>query len=363
MRKKSLIIFVFIFSLFFCLNIDGVFARQDEFGGGSGISYSYGIVCSYGGKRAFKTSKSSTIGGGHVDQNYPFTYALKVNCNNTSCEKLSVSTYGLVKDQNGAKKEIKISNKDNLSSMVNNDKGKFGFKKGEGVSNCPDKVGFEWSALNGTQLDKVNDFGNFVLNSNNKQGSLEKKQKFSADEARKIDIKNIVDSSVSGKKRTTTDTTGDGENTISTEIENEENTGNQESVDSIHDASDEWSSEDGNSSNESVSCAELLGDENVELISNILFIISIVGVVLGVVLGSVDFLRAIVSSDDDALAQAWKKFKFRIISIVILLLLPVLVDFILSFVNDNLHFKKVDVNGDLVGDEITVEVGKASDCS
>ena len=365
MKNNKLFMIIFVFVMFFCVNIDSALALDDRGGGGSVTSYSYGVVCSYGGVRKWTTGKSSTIGGGTVEQNYPYTFTLKVNCNNSSCDKLDVSTYGLVKDQDGSKKEIKINNYNSLGNMINENSSKFGFKKGKGVTTCPDKVGFEWETLTNFKLDKVDEFGNFLLNSTiYKQASLESSYRFYADNAKNVDIKEETDSSISKKKRTTTDTTDTGENSSSNEIENDNQSGsNAEEVEGVHNAADRWNynqtitSEDG-----TIQCTELLGDANIEIIKTALLIMAVIGIVLVVAFGISDFVKAIASSDDDALKQAGKHVKNRIISVIVLLLLPVLVDFVLGFINDNLYFQKVDKDGNL-GEEIHVKVGKVSDCA
>lgn len=143
---------------------------------------------------------------------------------------------------------------------------------------------------------------------------------------------------------------------------NDERGGNFALIGSILAAARKWGTEDtGVSSDGSISCEALLGPDNVKIISDVLLVISVIGVILVIVLGMSDFVKAIASSDDDALAQAFKRIKHRILSVIILLLLPVLVDFILGLVNDNLHFEKIDHKGDSKG-EISIKVGKASDC-
>ncbi|MBR2833044.1 MAG: hypothetical protein IKE75_01170 [Bacilli bacterium] len=110
-----------------------------------------------------------------------------------------------------------------------------------------------------------------------------------------------------------------------------------------------------------ITCKKLLGSDNVKLIRTYLFYICAAGVIIVIVLGISDFVKAIASSDDDALMTAWKRLKNRIISVIILLLLPALVNFVLSFVDDNMHLEIVDKNGEVKKD-ISVKFGKASDC-
>ena len=137
---------------------------------------------------------------------------------------------------------------------------------------------------------------------------------------------------------------------------------NKEIVQSIINAAKKWGSEEyGVSSDGTISCTALLGPENVDLISDILLIISAIAVVLLIVFEIGDFVKAVASSDDDALAQAFKKLKNRIISVVVLLMLPALVDFALGFINDNLHYEVIKSDG-TIGEDVSIKVGKASDC-
>lgn len=111
-----------------------------------------------------------------------------------------------------------------------------------------------------------------------------------------------------------------------------------------------------------ITCTELIGDDNVKKIHSYLLLICVAGVVIVVILGSLDFIKAIASSDDDALASAGKRIKYRIISVIILLLLPALVNFILSMADDNLHFEIRDPNNNKKKNDISIKLGKASDC-
>lgn len=112
--------------------------------------------------------------------------------------------------------------------------------------------------------------------------------------------------------------------------------------------------------NGELTCTELLGTDNVKLISSLFLYICVAGVVLVIILGSTDFVRAVASSDEDALAQAFKKIKTRLISVVILLLLPILVNMILSFVNGNAHFEVV--GEDEKEKDVSIKIGSVTDC-
>lgn len=60
--------------------------------------------------------------------------------------------------------------------------------------------------------------------------------------------------------------------------------------------------------------------------------IVIIGVILTVVLGLLDFTGAVTSQEDGALKKASGKFMKRVISIAVIFLLPVLITFILNIV-------------------------------
>ena len=137
---------------------------------------------------------------------------------------------------------------------------------------------------------------------------------------------------------------------------------NKDIFKSIVNAANKWGKEDyGVSKDGSVSCRALLGPDNIELINDVLFFICILGVILVVVLGIMDFIKSIASSDDDAMAKAFKRLRNRLISVIILLILPVFVNFVLGFINDNVHFEIVNENGE-VTEDVSIQVGRASDC-
>lgn len=74
--------------------------------------------------------------------------------------------------------------------------------------------------------------------------------------------------------------------------------------------------------------------ETWDFIWRIYNMIVIVGVILTVVLGLLDFTGAVTSQEDGALKKAGGKFMKRVISIAIIFLLPVLITFILNIVPD-----------------------------
>ena len=105
------------------------------------------------------------------------------------------------------------------------------------------------------------------------------------------------------------------------------------SVTSTSDLSD-WSSD----YNKDQSCTgkdSILGDPNDEnsvawLLDKILTYTTIVGMVLVVVLSSIDFLKVIAKSDDEAMAKATKKLALRLVFAGLLFFVPTLTNALLD---------------------------------
>lgn len=79
----------------------------------------------------------------------------------------------------------------------------------------------------------------------------------------------------------------------------------------------------------------LLGNPNDEnsvawLLQTLLNYIKVIGPILVIVLSSVDFLKVIVKSDDDAMAAATKKLGYRLILAALLFFIPTIVTAILQ---------------------------------
>lgn len=84
-----------------------------------------------------------------------------------------------------------------------------------------------------------------------------------------------------------------------------------------------------NDYNQEQSCDSILGDPNDEnsvawLLNKILTYTTIVGMILVVVLSSIDFLKVIVNSSDDDMAKAAKKLALRLIFAAFLFFVPTL---------------------------------------
>ncbi len=86
---------------------------------------------------------------------------------------------------------------------------------------------------------------------------------------------------------------------------------------------------------QSQTCDSLLGDPNDEnsvawLLNKLLSYVTIVGAILVVVLSSIDFLKVIAKSDDEAMAKATKKLFLRLVFAGLLFFVPVLTKVLLD---------------------------------
>lgn len=87
-----------------------------------------------------------------------------------------------------------------------------------------------------------------------------------------------------------------------------------------------------------LSCTEIFGSKlQLEIfstfINNIFFIILIVTIIILILFSMFDFTKGIISHDDDFLRKTFKNFKIRLISIVILILSPIILNTIISYIN------------------------------
>lgn len=69
------------------------------------------------------------------------------------------------------------------------------------------------------------------------------------------------------------------------------------------------------------------------LVQLILNVIKVVGPILVVILSSIDFIKVIVKSDDEAMSKAQKKLIMRLILVLLLFLIPTIVQVLLGMFN------------------------------
>lgn len=87
-----------------------------------------------------------------------------------------------------------------------------------------------------------------------------------------------------------------------------------------------------------------LSDQIIAFIYNILKWVKYIAPVLVIILGILDFVKALAAQDDDAMKKAQGKFVKRMIAAVLLFLLPLIIDYVLSvfhLVNDSCNINKI----------------------
>src|SRR5574344_558118 len=87
-----------------------------------------------------------------------------------------------------------------------------------------------------------------------------------------------------------------------------------------------------NTGTDVTTCEDLLGPNVLNLLKTIFKMIQIIGPIIALGLGMYDILMALANGEDDAKKKAFKKLGRRIAAAVLLLLLPYIVDFILSLI-------------------------------
>lgn len=77
----------------------------------------------------------------------------------------------------------------------------------------------------------------------------------------------------------------------------------------------------------------IINGEIEDIIHDIVWFIFIAGVLLAIILGMVDFVSSVVSAKDDSMTKSWRRFIKRIVATAILLLLPLILEFLLTQIN------------------------------
>ncbi len=85
--------------------------------------------------------------------------------------------------------------------------------------------------------------------------------------------------------------------------------------------------------------------EDVKMLHSIYMALIIIGPILVVVLGTIDYAKAVIASDEKKMQENKKKFPKRLIAGVLLLLVPFIIKFLLSIFGGNLKLLKCIVNG------------------
>ncbi len=101
-----------------------------------------------------------------------------------------------------------------------------------------------------------------------------------------------------------------------------------------------------------VSCNVILGNSLSNFLKNFFLILCVVGILACIVLTILDFISLVNSGEDDGFSKNFKKLRIRIILIIVLLLLPMLINWFIDFANNHLYY---DTNG-------KITFGDVSDC-
>lgn len=88
-----------------------------------------------------------------------------------------------------------------------------------------------------------------------------------------------------------------------------------------------------NIANDEMECEDIFDNSFGELLNTLLNYIRIIGPILVVLLSALDFIKAVVSSDEKAMKQAQSKLVIRLVAAICLFLVPTLVQLLLSFIN------------------------------
>ncbi len=82
-------------------------------------------------------------------------------------------------------------------------------------------------------------------------------------------------------------------------------------------------------------CEEILGNDLIEFLKRIFYIIIIIGLAITIIGGSMDFMKALTASkSDEELQKAFTKAKTRVLILVVLMLLPFLIEFLINTFGD-----------------------------
>ncbi|MCI9084618.1 MAG: hypothetical protein HFH46_03300 [Bacilli bacterium] len=90
---------------------------------------------------------------------------------------------------------------------------------------------------------------------------------------------------------------------------------------------------------ENIDCEALLSNYKEEqsvrnFLNNLFWIISIIGIILLIIMTSIEFIKVVTGQDDEGLIKAFKHTVIRGVCVVILLLLPIILSAILGLMND-----------------------------
>lgn len=312
MKKKYGLLFLLCLLMFFCINIDGVEAKVAS------------KTCIYKGKILVQTSTGGTqYKENKADAGIGITYTCTTG---SECE---YSYYAArATSPSGNSEEFKITGSDVI--IENTD---YFYDKSKEELKCADNV---YILREGTSTNPLYRF------SYKKKDGYQKFTKHKEEGNIRTEVINIAKS---GKSEDTSSTSSSGDTT------------NQDMIDEIKDRANKQKKDQENGNigideESTPSCSDVLGDKFSKFLKSIFVFISVGGIILLIILMSFDFIKVITSSEDNAMSEAFKRVRNRVLAVILLLLLPVLVNFLIGIINNNLHME-----------DGKITVGDVSDCN
>lgn len=338
MKKKLFICILFL--ALFCFGIDGVRAATVK------------ETCFYSGQL-----KDTTVNTNGTEKgNQTFAVAIEYSCNtgNNKCTSKYAAGYT---DSNQKSQTISFKNDSEVFGKATNYANYF--YKDKKIT-CPNEVVINGNATDGVSFTYDCAYGQAANGECLGVATKLSKQSVPSGDTLADKVKSVTDLGHYSSNQAVT-------NPGNSKSNNSNGENNKKYIDSIRKRADSQSKDvkDNNKQfgnlNNNTSCTSLLGqgDKSIApVIKNVFFVMCVIGVVILVLTVSGDFIKAIVSSENDALAAAFKAAKTRIISTIILLLLPILVNFIVDLINDH-----VIVITDSNNNNTEVKIGNVSDCN
>lgn len=348
MKKNNRFIFYLLIVLSFAY-VGNVSASPDA--GGGGTYHSKVIQCYYHGIRTANQSNMQTGGQTTITKKYHYIYGVQAECHNDKCTEAYAWGHGAYKE--GC--DVVLTNYDSIFTHDFKDKYAdiFQYKSGFGFNACPDYINLNNQSgladisgvCKGPGIE-MEDFSN-----SSAELTLYKTHKLS--EIPKTDDSTYLKHRVQEYLKDFNDTIGEGTNdgkTPNQEIKVEDgNKSLAERIISWWDSHKDSQKDD--SEYDNADCTGLLSGFKDDL-KSIISIINIAGAVILVITMSVDFVKAIASGEADNMAKTFKNSRNRIIATIILLLLPVIINFAIEIINGNIIQTK---NGE-------IKIGKTTDC-
>lgn len=311
----------------------------------SADDYTKSIRCYYKGTRKTEYRNTST-GQTTISNTFPFVYGVQYRCNDKKCSSRSSWANGVFSDSGLT---VNVTNYDDYFSGNNLDKFEslFGYKKNKGFSRCPKYLDYTGPSIGAAGIKKdennwiaINSFTDEV-----KAGELIETE-MNADNSGLEEKVSSLASKYHGKieEHAEGSPSNDG-------VEKEGS--NEEYADVISNWAKNHRDETlkDKSKYDDANCTGLLENIDKELKSGIVAT-NIIGAIILVLTMSVDFVKAISSGDADIMATTFKRCKNRIIATIILLLLPILLNFVIDIVNNNVIKTKTG----------KIKIGKTTDC-